>query len=102
MTKSERIILLEIYNVSDSVPNFRNNTDMAAHASFRMDALELQGYIKKLTFSILMSGTPAEDKNYWINDFEKWLYQSKEFIAIRKKEQWTQTKDYTYQFATFG
>ena len=42
-------MLLEIYNVSDSVPNFRNNMDMAAHASFRMDALELQGYIKKKT-----------------------------------------------------
>lgn len=95
-------MLVEIWQYTDSVPNFRNNMDLQGHSMFRKDSIELQGYLHKLTYALLMYGSPKEDKSCWKAEFDKYLAELKEFIDTRKKENWSGNSDYTYQFNSTG
>lgn len=98
MTKTERLMLCDMYKYINSVPNFRNNMDFEGYSMFRRDVIELQGYLGKLIYALLMYGSPEENKSYWKEEFDKYLEELKCFIETRQKEQWKQGTQYSYQF----
>lgn len=102
MTKKEKTMLLEIHSLTNAIPNFRNNMDLESYSSLRNDTLEMQSYLHKLTYAMLMYDDPNEDKKHWDKEFDKWLINAKEFISIRLREQWVPSKQYEYQFVVGG
>ncbi|GED55751.1 hypothetical protein EDM54_23775 [Brevibacillus borstelensis] len=102
MTKTERIMLSQIYEFANVVPNFRNNMDMEGYSAFRHDSLEVANYIKKMSYALLMFGTPNEDKEHWKETFNEALNDLKEFVEFRKSEGWRGNSNAPYKTAVSG
>ncbi len=98
MTKKERQMLLAIYEHSNVVPNVANNMSTGDLARFRFDSLELQGFIRSLSYSLLMvsSGESAGD---FKKAFEAELKDLKAFVAHRAQEGWNYETSYLYKHA---
>lgn len=102
MNRSENKMLVEIYSLTSSIPNFKNNMDMAGYSSFRADSLQMQHYLSDLTYSLLMFADNSEDRRYWKEKFEQTLNEAKEFIEHRKNENWCGHSTYDYTVAISG
>lgn len=101
MNKTERLMLLEIYKYSNAVPDIRNNMDFEGYGMHRKDTIEVSGYIKEMSYALLMYGTPEEDKSYWKKKFYDLVKSLNEFIDNRKKEQWGHS-DLSYKYFYAG
>lgn len=99
MTKTERIMLSQIYEYANVVPNFRNNMDLEGYSSFRHDSLEVANYIKKMSYALLMFGSPGEDKSHWKSEFDEILNDLEDFIRFRKEEGWKGSSNAKYKTA---
>jgi len=102
MNKAERIMLAKIYEYASVVPNFKNNMDMVGYSTFRHDSLEVAGYISKLSYALLMFGTPDEDKEHWKNTFQTTLEELEAFVSVRKSEGWGGDSKAAYKTAVSG
>jgi hypothetical protein len=102
MNRTERNMILEIHSLIGSIPNFKNNMDMEGYSSFRADSLQMQHFLKELTYSVLMFADKSEDKTYWKENFEQTLNDAKEFVEYRKKENWCGNSTYIYTVAVSG
>lgn len=92
MTKTERLMLLEIYTYSNIVPDIRNNMDFEGYGAHRIDTIEVNGYLHDMSYALLMYGSPDEEKSYWKEKFYELLEELKEYVKDREAEQWGQSK----------
>ncbi|MEN0645574.1 hypothetical protein MKY91_20625 [Alkalicoccobacillus gibsonii] len=102
MNFSDRVMLSEIHSLTNAVPNFRNNMDMKGYSSFRSDSLQLQFFLKELTYSMLMTADKTENKRYWVKKFNERLSEAKEFVEHRQKEAWNGETTYRYSISSSG
>ena len=71
--------------------------DTGATTRYRYDLMEYEHLTRLFVYSLLMAGTPGEDKGYWKNECDERLQELEEFFRFRQEENWSADSKYLYK-----